>query len=322
VGLTTQRADLQTILWSIVVAGGPNQYSAVVRKTLLRLAGCIVGGIAALGAMILVSQNFDSLPAYMAAIFIVSLFAAYVAQSSDWLNYAGVQTGVTFLICYVAMGPSSDVYKPLWRFWGIVLGVLTNGFVFLHLWPEYAGDKVTDSLAKLMKTSLAFAREVADRTITEGRIAALAQGLSANLLQVLNFADQARLEGQSGREISASGFDAAATVIRIAYRFEVIARARLSGAEATLPRDVARLCSAREREYCDALESRIERLGSIKSGHLADLPPPRPVESAALTSATAALFEGGDLGAQLESYRRLAILFERLDTALSKMPAS
>ena len=204
-----------------------------------------------------------------------------------------------------------------------MLGVLTNGFVFLFLWPEYAANKVVDSLAKLKKASLALAREVADGTITEGRIAALAQRLSTSLLETLNFADQARLEGQSAREISANGVDAAAIVIRIAYRFEVIARARLSGAEeAALPPDVARPCSAREREYCDALESRIERFGSIKSGHLADLPPPRPVESAALTSATAALFEGGDLGAQLESYRRLAILFERLDTALSKMPAS
>jgi hypothetical protein len=245
-----------------------------------------------------------------------------VAQSDEWLNYAGIQVGITFLICYVAMGPSSDVYKPLWRFWGIVLGVLTNGFVFLLLWPEYAGDKVTDSLAKLMKTSLAFARKVAEGTITEGRIAVLAQGLSANLLQVLNFADQARLEGQSGREISASGFDAASTVIRIAYRFEVIARARLSGAEAALPRDVARLCSAREREYCDALESRIEWLESTKSAERDALAPPRAVEAADLTTAWAGSFESGDLAARLESYQRLPILFERLDVALSRLSVS
>jgi multidrug resistance protein MdtO len=309
VGLTTQRADLQTILWSIVVAGGPNQYGAVVRKTLLRLAGCIVGGIAVLGAMILVSQNFDSLPAYMVAIFMVSLFAAYVAQSSDWLNYVGIQTGVTFLICYVAMGPSSDVYKPLWRFWGIVLGVLTNGFVFLLLWPEYAGDKVTDSLAKLMKTSLAFAREVAEGTITEGRIAGLAQGLSANLLQVLNFADQARLEGQRGREISASGFDAAATVIRIAYRFEVIARPHLSRAEVALPGDVIQFCASREREFCHALESRVEILESLKSADLTALRTLR-AESSDVAPAMAALFEDYDLNAQLESYRRLPILLK------------
>ena len=50
VGLTTQRPDLQTILWSIAVAGQPNQYGAVLRKTILRLVGCMMGGLAALYA--------------------------------------------------------------------------------------------------------------------------------------------------------------------------------------------------------------------------------------------------------------------------------
>ena len=320
VGLTTQRADLQTILWSIAVAGQPNQYGAVVRKTFLRLGGCIVGGIAALGAMILVSQHFDSLPPYVAAIFLVSLFAAYVAQSDEWLNYVGIQAGVTFLICYVGMGPTSDVYRPLWRFWGIVLGVVTTGFVFLLLWPEYARDKLIDSLAKLMKTALALGREVADGTITQGRIAAIEQRLSANLLEVLNLADQAKLEGQTGREISASAFDAAATLIRIAYRFQLIARARLSGAQAALPRDVVQFCSTREREYCDALESRVEILGSIQTSELCVLPPYRSADE--FTILTSDLFDHGDLAAQLESYRRLPLLLERLDAALSKLAVS
>jgi hypothetical protein len=60
VGLTTQRADLQTILWSTVVAGQPNQYGAVIRKTILRLGGRVLGGLTALAAMILVSENFDA----------------------------------------------------------------------------------------------------------------------------------------------------------------------------------------------------------------------------------------------------------------------
>jgi len=323
VGLTTQRADLQTILWSIGIAAAPNEYGGVIRKSFLRLAGCVVGGLATLGAMVLVSENFDSLPPYVIAIFAVTLLSTYVAQSSDWLNYAGKQAGVTFLICYVGMGPSSDVYKPLWRFWGIVLGVVTTGFVFLLLWPEYASDKLIDSLARLMRTSLAFGREVAEGTITEGRLAAIEQRLSTNLLETLNFADQARLEGQHGRDNSTSGTDAASTVIRIAYRFEVIARARLLGAEASLPRDVAQLCSALESEYCDALESRIERLESTTSADRAALLPPRAeVSVAALNPATTALFEGGDLAAQVESYRRLPILLEHLDRALSGIAAS
>jgi hypothetical protein len=325
VGLTTQRADLQTILWSIAVAGQPNQYGAVLRKTILRLVGCMMGGLAALGAMLLVSQNFDSLPAYLVAIFAVTFFSTYLSQSSDWLNYAGIQTGITFLICYVGLGPSSDIYRPLWRFWGIVLGVLTTGFVFLFLWPEYASDKLVESLSKLIRTTVAFAKEVADGTVTEAQIAAVEQRLSADLFEVLNLADQARLEGQRGLVNSTNGVNAAATLIRIAYRFQVIARARGSGAEATLPHEVLAHRFAQEREYCDALESKINMLESVRPPDRSPAPLKQSVNEFTDMSddlTTRAASESVDLAAQLESYRRLPVLLEHLDAALSKIVVS
>ncbi len=322
VGLTTQRPDLQTILWSIAVAGQPNQYGAVLRKTILRLVGCMMGGLAALAAMLLVSQNFDSLPPYLVAIFAVTFFSTYVAQSSDWLNYAGIQTGITFLICYVGLGPSSDIYRPLWRFWGIVLGVLTTGFVFLFLWPEYASDKLIDSLSKLIRSTAAFAREVGEGTVTEEQTDALEGRLSTNLLEALNLADQAKLEGRRGLVNSTNGVDAAATLIRIAYRFQVIARARVSGAEATLPRDVLAHRFAQEREYCLALESKIDMLESVRSQDRSSAPLPQSmIEFTHMSDdlATRVLSENGDLAAQLESYRRLPVLLEHLGAALSKI---
>ncbi len=255
VGLTTQRADLQTILWSVVVAGLPNTYGAVARKTILRLAGCVMGGLATLAAMLIVSQNFDSLAAYLAAIFAVTIFSTYVAQSSEWLGYAGIQTGITFMICYVGSAPSSDIYKPLWRFWGIVLGVLTAGFVFLFLLPEYASDKLIQSLDQLFRTALAFGKEVATGRITQERIEATERRFSANLLQVLNLADQARLEGRRGAINSAAGIEAAAIITRIEYRFEIIARGRLSDAEAILPQEVLERRAALEESICAAFES-------------------------------------------------------------------
>jgi hypothetical protein len=325
VGLTTQRADLQTILWSIAVAGQPNQYGAVLRKTILRLVGCVMGGLAALGAMLLVSENFDSLPAYLVAIFVVTFFSTYVAQSSDWLNYAGIQTGITFLICYVGLGPSSDIYRPLWRFWGIVLGVLTTGFVFLFLWPEYAGDKLVVSLTKLIRTTVDFGKEVADGTVTETGIATVERRLSSELLEVLNFADQAKFEGQRGLVNSTNGVTAAAALIRIAYRFQAIARARVSGAEATLPHEVLAHRFAQEREYCNALESRIDMLESLRSPDRSPAPLPQSTiefEHLSDDSTTRVLSENGNLAAQLESYRRLPVLLEHLDGALSKIAVS
>jgi uncharacterized membrane protein YccC len=336
VGLTTQRADLQTILWSIAVAGQPNQYGAVVRKTILRLAGCIVGGLATLAAMLIVSQNFDSLPPYLLAIFAVTMFSTYVAQSSEWLGYAGIQAGLTFLICYVGLAPASDIYRPLWRFWGIVLGVLTTGFVFLFLWPEYASDKVIESLAKLMRTTLALGREVAEKRITEERIPAVERRLSTNLFEALNLADQARLEGRRGSANSAAAIEAAATVIRIAYRFRIIARARLAGSEAALPHDAQEHCAALEQEYCAALESQLGKCESIgvpeefaaSSGaaRQSAVDPARAIQELATggisESTGRSVRVDSDLATQLESYRRLPILLASLDTALSKITAS
>jgi uncharacterized membrane protein YccC len=330
VGLTTQRADLQTILWSTIVAGQPNQYGAVIRKTILRLAGCLVGGLAALAAMILVSQNFDSLPPYLVAIFAVAMFSTYVSQSSEWLGYAGIQAGITFLICYVGLAPTSDVYKPLWRFWGIVLGVLTTGVVFLLLWPEYASDKVIESLEKLMRTTIAFGEDVAERQITAQRIAAVERRVSANLLEVLNMADQARLEGPRGATNSAAAIEAASCIVRIAYRFEIIARGRIAESPILQDKQLLEQQAMFEQACCAALEIQLAKLERSDS-------PERPAQSFAdptvdmaamsddLASIQSAHLPGEEqilLATQFESYRRLPILLMNLDASLSRISDS
>ena len=312
VGLVTQRADLQTILWSIVVSGQPNQYGAVLRKTILRLSGCIVGGLAALCAMRFVSENFDSLAPYLVAIFAVTMFSTYVSQSSEWQGYAGIQTGITFLICYVGLGPSSDVYRPLWRFWGIVLGIVTNGFVFLLLFPEYAYDKLIESLATLLRNTLEFAKTVAQGSIDESRIFAAERLLSANLLEVLNMADQAKLEGQTGHASSTSGIEAAAALIRIAYQFEIIARERLSGSKKTLPRELVERRAGLEMQFCASLQASLGRLSS-SAGSDELRGPSTPEQVAELDE---------DWADPIESYRRIPILLRSLDVALSQITLS
>jgi hypothetical protein len=330
VGLTTQRADLQTILWSIAVAGQPNQFGAVVRKTVLRLTGCIIGGLAALAAMLIVSQNFDSLPPYLVAIFVVAMFSTYVSQSSDWLGYTGIQTGITFLICYVGLAPSSDIYKPLWRFWGIVLGVLTTGFVYLFLWPEFASDKMMESLVELTQKTLGFAQEVAEQRITEGRITAVERRLSVNLLQLLNMADQARLEGHRSSANSAATVEAAAILIRIAYRFQTIARQRLAGSELTLPKTVRDGYAMLERRYCSELEVELQKLKSAGPSQQSTstaptsprtelMPTDQGVTSERAIGSDLLGYFHANLVPQIESYRRLPVLLRRLDTALSKI---
>src|SRR5215469_254267 len=137
---------------------------------------------------------------------------------------------------------------------GYRVGRPHNGFVYLFLWPEYASDKMIASLIELTGNTLAFAREVAEQRITEGRITAVERRLSLNLLQLLNMADQARLEGHRSSANSAAAVEAAAILIRIAYRFQTIARQRLVGSELTLPQNVREGYAMQERKCCLELE--------------------------------------------------------------------
>ena len=141
------------------------------------------------------------------------------------------------------------------------------------------------------------------------------------MTEVLNLADQAKLEGRLGRATSSGAVDAAATLIRIAYRFQVIARAQLLGAEALLPPDVLQHRRTWEREYCVALESRIARLESMRSPEsLSALPASATIEVGEIAGGQpGAASSETNLTVELESYRRLPILLDALDVALSKI---
>jgi hypothetical protein len=70
--------------------------------------------------------------------------------------------------------------------------------------PQCQG-KLIGRLNRLIRATLAFAREVAQGMTAEGRIATFEQRISADLLDVLNMADQARLEGRTGTANSVAG---------------------------------------------------------------------------------------------------------------------
>jgi hypothetical protein len=147
-------------------------------------------------------------------------------------------------------------------------------------------------------------------------------------------ADQARLEGSRGSAISASAVEAAGILIRIAYRFEMIARARFAASQSDLPQGLREHCTLLEQEYCDSLESGLAKL--------------RPVTPPGLRAAGAST--RGDIGTastnteqsgapavpetdwltsvprdyelRLEPYRRMPILLSQLDSVFSRIAAS
>jgi len=123
----------------------------------LRITGAVIGGAVSLLAIIIVSPNFDTLPAYMLAVFAVFCASTYSPLGSARMTYAGKQMGIIFALVFVGLSPSINIYQPLWRIWGTLLGDFAVAIVFFILWPEYAGDSLLPRLQRVIGDTLELA---------------------------------------------------------------------------------------------------------------------------------------------------------------------
>ena len=225
VGIVTQRADLSTILTTILITALPT-YGAALRKMILRIVGAIIGGVISLLAIIIVTPNFETLPAYLLAVFVVFYISAYSSLTSGRVAYAGKQIGTTFALVFAGLSPALDVYEPLWRIWGILLGTLVVAIVALILWPEYAGDSLLPRLRKVIRDTLALVPG-GSAASTEDEIQQANSATMRTLAEILEVADDAQLEGRTSTVNHNAIVEAAGTGRRIANRLASIATGRI-----------------------------------------------------------------------------------------------
>jgi hypothetical protein len=225
IGLFTQRADLSTILTTVLITALPT-YGAALRKMILRIVGGIAGGAVSLLAIIIVTPNFETLLAFLLAVFIVFYVSAYSSLSSGRVAYAGKQIGTTFALVFTGLSPALDVYEPLWRIWGILLGTFVVAVFTFILWPEYAGDSLLPKLRKVIRGTLALAPGGA-AAHTEDEIQQANSETMNVLAEILQVADDAQVEGRTSLVNHNAIVQAAGTLRRIANRLASIATARI-----------------------------------------------------------------------------------------------
>src|SRR5208283_5366721 len=225
IGLISQRPDLFIILVTVITTATPT-YGATLNKMYLRIAGAIIGGAVSLLAIIVVSPNFESLPTYMLAAFAVFYSFAYSSLGNARMSYAGKQMGVIFSLVFVGLSPSVDIYEPLWRIWGVLLGDLVVAMVFFTLWPEYAGNSLLPRLKKVIANLLALAPGGAASS-SEDQILKTNSETIHVLTEFLEIADDARMEGRTCAVYHDGIVEAAGTLRRIANRLSSIATARI-----------------------------------------------------------------------------------------------
>ena len=232
VGLVTQRADLSTILTTVLITARPT-YGAALRKMILWLFGAIIGGAVTLLTIIIVTPNFETLPAYLLAVFVVFYASAYASLTSGRVGYAGKWMGTTFALVFAGLSPAFDVYEPLWRIWGILLGTLVVAIVTLLLWPKYAGDSLLPRLRKVIRDTLALSPG-GPAANTENEIQQTNAGTMRALAEILEVADDAQLEGRTSTVDHNAIVEAAGTLRRIANRLALIATGRIVAPEPQL----------------------------------------------------------------------------------------
>jgi uncharacterized membrane protein YccC len=142
IGVISQRPDLFIILVAVITTATPT-YSATLHKMCLRITGAVIGGAVSLLAIIIVSPNFDTLPAYMLAVFAVFCASTYSSLGSARMTYAGKQMGIIFALVFVGLSPSVNIYEPLWRIWGVLLGDYIYALDNPLFWVDALGLDVT-----------------------------------------------------------------------------------------------------------------------------------------------------------------------------------
>jgi Fusaric acid resistance protein family len=225
IGILSQRPELSTILTTVLITALPT-YGAALRKMILRIVGAIIGGVVSLLAIIIVSPNFESLPSYLLAIFIVFYISAYSSLTSGRVAYAGKQIGTTFALVFVGLSPSIDIYGPLWRIWAILLGTFIVAIVAFVIWPEYAGDSLLPRLRSVIRDTLALAPG-GSAASTEDEIHRANSETMRLLAEILQVADDAQMEGRGCTVDHNAIVEAAGTLRRIANRLALIATDRI-----------------------------------------------------------------------------------------------
>jgi len=335
VALTAHSAEMTAALWTVLVAGLPT-HGATLRKMALRLAGVLAGGAIAIAMIVVVTPNFDTILTYMIVCFVVFLPFAWAAQSSSRLAYAGSQMGTTFTLVFAGLSPSLRVTEPLWRTWGVILGIIVTTVVFLILWPAYAGDAMLPRLRRLLRLNLEL---IPNRGPALGAAAIDAREMESTdrLTELLAVADDARLEGAySG--VNADGIvDAAGSLRRIAHRLGSIAAGRAEQrvlstatqhARQVFEEGLARRLSAWVEYFEGGRPFDVRRAEAILAAHRGD-DLERTLGDFATSVTAAAYAEIGSwplearrsLLAEMESYHRVVLLAGELDQQLAAIPA-
>ncbi|RKF38311.1 FUSC family protein [Paraburkholderia fungorum] len=121
-----------------------------VEKMTLRIAGCLVGAVLGIAAIVFVTPVLTSVAGLMTLVLIGAWLSAWVAFGSPRIAYAGFQIALVFFMCILqGAAPGYDLTLARDRTIGILIGNVVVYLVFTRVWPVTVAARVDSGLAAL-----------------------------------------------------------------------------------------------------------------------------------------------------------------------------
>lgn len=121
-----------------------------VEKMTLRIAGCVVGAVLGVAAIVFVVPVLSSVVGLMTLVLIGAWLSAWVAFGSPRIAYAGFQIALVFFMCVLqGAAPGYDLTVARDRTIGILIGNVVVYLVFTRVWPVSVAERIDSGLAAL-----------------------------------------------------------------------------------------------------------------------------------------------------------------------------
>lgn len=134
--------------------------SASNQKSMLRLAGCLLGGVFGAFTLAFVEPHFETYLGFAIPLFGIFFLFAWINNGPQKYAYAGFQAQIAFLLMTsISAQQSVDLKAGIDRFMGILLGVFIAALVHRLIWPVLPEREFRREMAKLFREASDFMRQ-------------------------------------------------------------------------------------------------------------------------------------------------------------------
>jgi multidrug resistance protein MdtO len=129
-----------------------------VEKQALRFAGCGIGAVAGLAAIVFLMPNVTSIGGLLGIVFLAAVASGWIAAGGPRISYAGFQLAFAFFLSVIqGAAPAFDMTIARDRTIGILFGDLVAAIVFTQIWPVTIAARIDPAIAGLLRQVAALA---------------------------------------------------------------------------------------------------------------------------------------------------------------------